>query len=209
VCGLSYQQALRRRSDGNERRASTSGGISPAISTLFLVTKGSTTMKKRTVRLMLGALCFSCTIGVIALRYAWATPPIGVVNTLLAGPVSFDAIDVVDTTPHHQVRIRAEGASDVYAIDVQIAPGGQTGWHSHPGPGFVLVKSGVATEYAGDDCSCSPVVHPAGTGFMENVGHVHDVRNEGTDPLELIALFVLPPGDKPRTDEPNPGNCPF
>jgi hypothetical protein len=44
---------------------------------------------------------------------------------------------------------------------------------------------------------------------MENVGHVHDVRNEGTDPLELIALFVLPPGDNPRTDGPNPGNCPF
>jgi quercetin dioxygenase-like cupin family protein len=166
-------------------------------------------MKKRPVRLMLGALCFSCAIGAMALRYAWATPPIGVVNTLLAGPVSFDAIDVVDTTPHYQVRIRAEGPSDAYAIDVQITPGGQTGWHSHPGPGFVLVKSGVATEYAGDDCNCTPVVHLAGTGFMENVGHVHNVRNEGPDPLELIALFVLPPGDKPRTDEPNPGNCPF
>lgn len=166
-------------------------------------------MKKTTAKLILGALCFCSAIGIIALRIAWATPPIGVVNTLIAGPVSFSDIDVVDTTPHHQVRIRAEGSSDVYAIDVQIAHGGQTGWHSHPGPGFVLVKSSVATEYAGDDCDCSPVVHPAGTGFMENVGHVHDVRNEGTDPLELIALFVLPPGDKPRTDGPNPGNCPF
>jgi hypothetical protein len=53
------------------------------------------------------------------------------------------------------------------------------------------------------------VVHPAGTGFMENTGHVHNVRNERTDPLELVALFILPPGAKARIDMPNPGNCPF
>jgi quercetin dioxygenase-like cupin family protein len=201
-----------RSSLADESRASTSGGILPDISRPVAVPdlrKGATTMTKRTVKLMLGALCFCGALGVLALRIARATPPVGVVTTIISGPVAFDEIDVIDNTPGHHVRIRAEGSSDVYALDVTIAPGGQTGWHAHPGPGFVLVKSGVATEYSGDDDDCTPVVHPTGTGFMENTGHVHNVRNEGTDPLELVALFILPPGAKPRIDMPNPGNCPF
>jgi len=200
------------RTSLDKRRASTSGGTVPAIPGPLgapNLTKEATTMKNRTTKLMLGAICLCCAFGVIALRIAWATPPIGVVSTTISGPVSFDEIDVFDRTHDHHVRIKAEGSSDVYVLDVQIAPGGQTGWHAHPGPGFVLVKSGVATEYSGDDCDCTPIVHLTGTGFMENTGHVHDVRNEGSDPLELVALFVLPPGQKPRIDMPNPGNCPF
>jgi quercetin dioxygenase-like cupin family protein len=171
--------------------------------------KGATTMTKRTAKLMVGALGFCSALGVIAVRIAWATPPVGVVSTTISGPVSFDEIHVWSRTPTHHVRIEAEGSSDVYVVDVKIAPGGQTGWHAHPGPGFVSVKSGVATEYHSDDGNCTPVVHLAGTGFMETTGHVHNVRNEGNTPLELVILFLLPTGAAPRIDMPNPGNCPF
>jgi quercetin dioxygenase-like cupin family protein len=155
------------------------------------------------------ALSLFSASGTIAWRIAWATPPIGVVSTTISGPVAFDEINLLSLTPRHHVRIQTEGSSDVYVLDVKIAPGGQTGWHAHPGPGFVSVRSGVATEYSGDDDDCTPVIHPAGTGFMENTGHVHNVRNEGNDPLELVILFLLPPGARPRIDMPNPGNCPF
>jgi quercetin dioxygenase-like cupin family protein len=204
--------AALRTSLADERRSSTSGGIFPAIPKTSAVPdlrKGATTMRKRTASLVLGALCFCCAMGVIALRIAWSTPPIGVVATTISGPVSFDEIDLTDHTDGHHVRIKVEGLSDVYVRDATIAPGGQSGWHTHPGPAFVSVKSGVATEYHGDDDDCTPIVHPAGTGFIENTGHVHNVRNEGTDPLELVVFFLLPQGAPVRIDMPNPGNCPF
>jgi quercetin dioxygenase-like cupin family protein len=166
-------------------------------------------MTKRTTTLMLSALCFCGASGALALRIAWATPPIGVVSTTISGPVEFGPIHLWSRTPTHLVRIQAEGLSDVYVIDVKIAPGGQTGWHAHPGPAFVSVKSGVATEYQADDGDCTRVIHPTGTGFMETSGHVHNVRNEGTDPLELVILFLLPKGAAPRIDMPSPGTCPF
>src|SRR5262249_49759149 len=111
--------------------------------------------------------------------------------------------------PTHLVRIQAEGLSDVYVTDVKIAPGGQTGWHAHPGPAFVSIKSGVATEYQADDGDCIKVVHPTGTGFMETSGHVHNVRNEGTDPLDRVILSLLRKGSAPRIDMPTPGPGPF
>ena len=38
-----------------------------------------------------------------------------------------------------------KGASDLHVLSNRIAPGGSFGWHSHPGPSFVIVKSGTAT----------------------------------------------------------------
>jgi quercetin dioxygenase-like cupin family protein len=166
-------------------------------------------MTKRTAKLMLGSLCFGSAVTVAALGISRATPPVGVVSTNISGPVSFGEIEVIDNTPGHHVRIRTEGMSDVYVREVTIAPEGQTGWHAHPGPGFVSVKSGVGTYYSGEDDDCTPVVHPAGTGFMEPAGPVHILRNEGTEPLDVVVLFILPPGAAPRIDMPNPGNCPF
>jgi quercetin dioxygenase-like cupin family protein len=177
--------------------------------TMANLRKGATTMTKRPAKLMLGALGLCCAFGAIAWRIAWATPPTGVVTTPISGPVSFDEIHVVSQSPAHGVIILTRGLSDGYVRVVTIAPGGQTGWHAHPGPVFVSVQSGVATEYSGDDPTCTPVVHPTGTGFVETTGHVHDVRNEGSDPLELVAFFLVPAGAPPRIDMPNPGNCPF
>jgi quercetin dioxygenase-like cupin family protein len=170
--------------------------------------KEATTMTKRTVRLALGALFFCGAVGAIALRIAWATPPIGVVNTLISGPASLDPFHLWSRSPEHLFRIQAEGQSDVYVNDIKIAPGGETGWHAHPGPAFVSVKSGVAIEYHGDD-DCTRVVHLAGTAFMETSGHVHNVRNEGNEPLVLVILCRVPAVSARRIDMPNPGTCPF
>jgi hypothetical protein len=80
-------------------------------------------MTKRIATLMLAALCFCGASGALALRIAWATPPIGVVSTTLSGPVEFGHIHLWSRTPTHLVRIQAEGQSDVYVVDVKIAPG--------------------------------------------------------------------------------------
>lgn len=166
-------------------------------------------MTTRTAKVTIAAFFFCCALGFVALRLARATPPVAVVNTLLAGPVSFGEINLTSPVQGHLVRIFAQNRSDVYVTEVTVAPGGQTGWHSHPGPAIACIKSGVATEYSGDDPTCTPIVHEAGTGFTEVAGEVHNVRNEGDEDLVLFVMFILPQGSKPRIDLPNPGNCPF
>ncbi len=89
-----------------------------------------------------------------------------------------------------------------------IAPGGTFGWHSHPGPSLVIVKSGTATFYLAADRKCSPIVVPSGTGFVDNGHDVHVVRNEGSVDLVTVVVSLVPAGFQRRIDEPAPANCP-
>ena len=108
------------------------------------------------------------------------------------------------------MKIKTKGTSDVYVVRNRVPPGGYSGWHTHPGPSVVSIRSGVATVYSGDDPSCAPVTYAAGTGFIdEGGGHVHMVRNEGSVELETIAFQVVPAGADRRIDAPDPGFCPF
>jgi len=162
-------------------------------------------MRKHTWKLMLAGVFVSCAIGVVMLRMARATPPSGVTNTLLAGPVVLDDIDVVSQSPQFGVMIKTRGPSDAYVRHLTIAPGGDTGWHSHPGPVFVLVTAGTVTMFHSDDLD-SPNVFPAGTGFVEGPGDVHNAVNEGDTNVELVVLFLVPHGSPTRIDEPAPGD---
>jgi quercetin dioxygenase-like cupin family protein len=131
-----------------------------------------------------------------------ATPSQGVTTTILTGPVALDPFHVMSNNPEHTAVIGTRGPSHVYFVSNVIVPGGHTGWHSHPGVSFVTIRSGTATEYHGDDPT--PHVYSAGTGFVEEAGRVHLIRNEGTTPLELIAFQLIPFGAVRRIDEPAP-----
>ena len=78
----------------------------------------------------------------------------------------------------------------------------------HPGPVLVVVKTGTITFYMGNDPSCSPQVHPAGTTFIEEGGMVGIARNEGTVQATVVATFFVPAGSPPRIDAAKPSNCP-
>ena len=143
-----------------------------------------------------------------------ATPPSGVVTTTIAVG-SFDPIDASSKTAidghdssYWKARISTKGASDLHVLQNTIAPGGTFGWHSHPGPSLVIVKSGTATFYLGDDPSCSPNVVQAGTGFVDSGSDVHVVRNEGSVDLVTVVVSLVPTGFARRIDQPAPANCP-
>lgn len=102
--------------------------------------------------------------------------------------------------------------SEVVTQEITFAAGGHTGWHSHPGPVIVQVRSGTLTYYAGDDPTCTGHDYSTGEAFMDpGRGHVHIARNEQADPLTIVAIyFDVPTGASPRIDvTPAPGNCPF
>ena len=107
--------------------------------------------------------------------------------------------------------IEVINARETVMQQIVIAPGGNTGWHSHPGPVVVLIKSGQMSFYDGDDPTCTVRTYSAGQSFIDSgQGHVHIARNEGNANLELwVTYFDVPPGGAFRIDALNPGNCSF
>ena len=110
-----------------------------------------------------------------------------------------------------QVRLETKGSSDFYVVENTVTPGGYSGWHTHPGPSLVTVKSGTAFFYDGDDPMCTPRVYETGSGFIDRGnGHVHLVRNEGDVDLVLITVQLFPADAAPRRiDVEGLGNCAF
>jgi quercetin dioxygenase-like cupin family protein len=138
---------------------------------------------------------------------ALATPPVGVTtNTIAVG--RFDSINTKIKTGAWKAKISTKDASDLHVLENTILPGGTFGWHSHPGPSLVIVKSGTATFYLADDPTCSPHVVPTGSGFVDSGGDVHVVRNEGTVNLVTVVVSLVPADAVRRIDQPDPGNCP-
>jgi quercetin dioxygenase-like cupin family protein len=139
---------------------------------------------------------------------ALATPPSGVTSKVFAVG-QFDEIKAKTLSSSWQARISTKGESDLHVLENTIVQGGSFGWHSHPGPSLVIVKTGALTLYRGDDPTCTPEVVQAGSGFVDEGGDVHLVRNEGNVVTVVYVTSLVPRGAVRRIDEPSPGNCPF
>jgi hypothetical protein len=109
----------------------------------------------------------------------------------------------------YDVELKSHDNTDIAVANIVVTPGGHSGWHYHPGPVLVVVKTGTITFYMGDDPSCTPQVHPAGSTFLENGGMVGIARNEGTVDATVVATFFVPAGSPTRIDAAAPGNCAF
>ena len=156
-------------------------------------------MSPRPWNFVLAGVFAACATG----EHAWATPPKGLTSTPIVGPVLMDEVRTVHETPDHGVIIKTKGLSDVYVTNLKIIPGGHGGWHSHPGPSIITVKSGTATFY--DDCDdFVRQQYPAGTGFVEDAGCVHLLANEGDADLEVVVIQIVPFSAPRRIDQPAP-----
>lgn len=107
------------------------------------------------------------------------------------------------------VQLKLKGSQDFVTQQIVIAGGGHTGWHSHPGPVLVTVKSGALRLIYADDASCQGTVYEAGESFIDRGdATVHIARNASLeDPVELWATYFVPgpPGTMARIDAPDPG----
>ena len=74
---------------------------------------------------------------------------------------------------------------------VSIAPGGREGRHTHPGSGVAHVLSGALTvEMDGE-----PVrTLVAGDSLFIDAGRVHEGINNGSEPVKLLATFIVEKG---------------
>lgn len=143
-----------------------------------------------------------------------ATPATGFTGMTLAQATYGDVFShVLSRQPAWGELIWTRGASDLYVQQNTWQPGGSTGWHTHPGPSFVIVTQGSVTTYDGDDRRCTPHVYTANTANNAFVdaggGHVHIIRNETDAVAQTIAVQLIPAGATRRQDAPDPGNCHF
>jgi hypothetical protein len=133
----------------------------------------------------------------------------------------------IRSTDGFDVEIKTKDNTDIVVSNVLVAPGGTSGWHTHPGPVLVVVKTGSITFYragkhgenGGDEngdnatnaSTCSRTVYPAGSAFVEvpAPGHVMLAKNEGDGEATVTATYFAPVGAALRINRPWPGgNCP-
>jgi quercetin dioxygenase-like cupin family protein len=141
------------------------------------------------IRLCPAAVVASSVVLTVAAPWAaHATPPTGVTAVVLSR--------------------QSVNGKDYIVSEITIAQNGSTGWHTHQGEIYGIVKSGVLT-HNGSDCR-QDGVFTAGTPITDPTGpdHVHIGRNLGTAPVVLEVTYVNPAGSPSSDSAPNPG-CDF
>lgn len=167
-------------------------------------------MRKRTA-VLVPALAVLGAVG--ASTVATATAPSGASGPPLARGVFVHGVDA-------KFKVRTEHGMQVSAVkdvaqavvqEITLVAGGNTGWHSHPGPAIVVVSQGVLTVYDGDDPTCTGHTYGQGESFVDpGDGHVHIARNETGGLTKVWVTYLIPgtdPTTSPRVDQPDPGNC--
>lgn len=90
------------------------------------------------------------------------------------------------------------GKAEVTGMVVEIAPGGETGWHSHPVPSFGFVLEGELEVQLRS--GAVKRVKP-GEALAEVVNTFHNGRNVGSVPLRLVVFYVGSAGQKLSVNE--------
>jgi hypothetical protein len=139
-----------------------------------------------------------------------ATPPVGfVLNQILAqGTPSADisehvqiAKNVDGTVDPWQAQIQAQGATDTYVQHLVLAPGGYSGWHSHPG---ILVATLVGGSVDFYNSNCQKTSYSAGQVYFE-AAQPHAIINRGAVNADIYLSYLIKHGQPRRLEADAPG----
>ena len=97
------------------------------------------------------------------------------------------------------IKIQTKDAVDIATLEVTFAKGGgSAGWHIHPGPVFVVIKSGEISVWTED---CEKTVYGVGDTFFE-MGPEESMLVKNEDPdvdAVVVGTFIVPVGASPLT----------
>jgi quercetin dioxygenase-like cupin family protein len=166
-------------------------------------------MIRRTVLLAIVGLV---SLGVGLIGNALATTPSGFTAETARGPLVDRPLDVNwRFGPENKMKLQTQGAVEIAAQRVVVAPGGTLGWHSHPGPTLVTILSGTMSFYHAEHCTME-IEYRQGQSFSNLPDEIHMARNEGSVDLVIYASYFVPaqtPAVALRIDQPSPGpGCP-
>jgi quercetin dioxygenase-like cupin family protein len=80
-----------------------------------------------------------------------------------------------------------KGLPEITSLQIDIAPGAETGWHLHPVPSLAYVLQGEL-EVQLKDGQVKRV--NAGDSFTEVVNTLHNGRNVGKLPVKLVVFYI-------------------
>lgn len=130
-------------------------------------------------------------VGVVLAGVAIATPGLNAVGVTEArGTLGEDQI----VNSKSGVHLKTKGSVDVATQKITIGGGGHTGWHSHPGPVLVTIKSGALRVIYADDATCEGTLYEKDQSFIDRGDeNVHIARNaSATEPVVFWATYLVP-----------------
>jgi quercetin dioxygenase-like cupin family protein len=91
------------------------------------------------------------------------------------------------------IKVQSKGPVDIVVLDVSFPALASAGWHNHPGPVFVVVKTGTLSVW---DTSCTKHTYGPNSSFFEPGPESSLlVKNESaTVAVSVTATFIVPPG---------------
>lgn len=163
-------------------------------------------MKNRTALTVIAL----ASLATLAAGVALATPPMGLTSELLARGAGGE-LRIHDKSMG--LRLDAKRATDIAVVRATLAPGGSTGWHGHPGPSIVVVKTGIVTMHEprghrhDDDAHgsrhagrCSVHAFGPGKAFV-HPEDVHNFVNDTAEPAEFYVVYLVPAGAAPLLND--------
>jgi len=132
-------------------------------------------------------------------------------KSTLLGRTTFEAehknVDIKRITGDWHIDIKSKPAFDIAVQRILFPVGSSSGWHTHPGPGFIQVVYGTMTVYQADDPRCAPIVRTAGQGYLDLGLHPHVAVNQSSDSAVNIVTYFAPPGATLKMMADVPANC--
>lgn len=153
--------------------------------------------------LVVAIVATGLTVGVVGA----AQPARPVATTMATGTLPTPAHAVIVAQGEMGTVAGMADVSEVRVVKFDLAPGGAFPWHRHPGPVWVVVTRGTLTFYT---AACDAHPYPAGSAFFDPGNLTHTARNEGDEPVEVIAAFMFPAdAGAASVPQPAPGSCPI
>jgi quercetin dioxygenase-like cupin family protein len=79
------------------------------------------------------------------------------------------------------------GKPKITAVEITLAPGQQTGWHTHPVPLFGYILEGELTVDYG---SLGKRIYRQGDALVEAMNEAHNGHNSGQGAVKILAVFI-------------------
>jgi quercetin dioxygenase-like cupin family protein len=131
--------------------------------------------------------CMRKYIFILLVIFISAVPSLVIADDYDPGVKTTLILKTLSTTGNFPVKYLNTQSPEITVMKVEIKPGAETGWHSHPVPLYAYVLEGnLAVEVKGGDW----YYFTAGDAIVEVVHIPHNGKNFSTMPVVLIVFYT-------------------
>ena len=124
---------------------------------------------------------------IILVIFVFGVPYIAVADDYDSGVKATLILKTTTTTGNYPAKYLNSEKPEITAMKVEIKPGAETGWHSHPVPLYAyLLEGNLTVEVKGGNT----YQFTAGDAILEVVNIPHNGKNLSTMPVVLIVFYT-------------------